>query len=46
MSPTSGNEVYITELETEILNVFLKHRQLNDKEIVKDLKQLINKLEK
>lgn len=38
------NEVYITELETRILGIFIEYGIIYDKDIVKELQTLIKKL--
>ena len=40
----NGDEIYITELEVEIMQVFIKRKILNDSEIAKNLTELANKL--
>lgn len=45
MSPTPGKETQVTDLEIEILQVFMGHGQFSDKEIAHDLKILATKLE-
>lgn len=43
--PNNGEEVLITELETEILAVFVKRKILDDGEIAFFLEKLANKLD-
>jgi len=45
MSPQAGEEVFLTELETKVLSVFVKEKILNDNHISILLLQLIDKLE-
>lgn len=40
-----GDEVYITELEAEVLSVFVKRAILKDQKIIGTLEMLIEKLE-
>ena len=44
--PTNGNEVYLTELETRLLSVFISNQILDDQQIVSYLTDLIAKLKK
>jgi len=45
MSPQAGHEVYLEEIETEVLSVFIKRKILNDRHIAVVLTQLAEKLE-
>jgi hypothetical protein len=42
--PKSGEEIYLTELETEIMSVFVKRKILSDLQIANILTDLANKL--
>jgi len=45
VSPVSGEEIQLTELETEIMSLFVKRKILKDRHIALLLWQLIDKLE-
>ena len=45
MSPKSGYEVMLTDIETEVMSIFVKRKVLNDRLIAVLLMQLIHKLE-
>lgn len=45
MSPKTGEEVYLTELEVEVLRVFTKRQEFSDENISHDLTQLVKKLQ-
>ena len=44
--PTHGNEVYLTEREVKILEIYVHEKILNDDLIVRELENLIEKLKK
>lgn len=44
MSPKSGEEVLLSEIETEILSIFVRRKILDDREISDVLRTLVLKL--
>lgn len=45
MSPRIGKEIYLTEIEVEIMSVFVRHKILDDENVIRTLRILTEKLQ-
>jgi hypothetical protein len=43
--PKSGDEIYLDEIELELMSVLVKHKLLKDEECIAILIRLVSKLE-